>query len=44
MLHFGVLSTLLEMLDRCSDETKEVACRALVNFVQYGMAVHFASV
>ncbi|KAF8550326.1 ARM repeat-containing protein [Imleria badia] len=32
---FGVLSTFLDMLDRCSDETKQVACHALVNFAQH---------
>lgn len=39
MLQFGVLSTFLDMLDRCSDETKQVTCQALVKFVQHGMAM-----
>ncbi|KAH0833833.1 hypothetical protein J3R83DRAFT_10997 [Lanmaoa asiatica] len=35
MLQFGVLSTFLDMLDRCSDETKTVARGALVEFAQH---------
>ncbi|KAG9312369.1 hypothetical protein JVU11DRAFT_6742 [Chiua virens] len=36
MLQFGVLSIFLDMLDSCSEETKQVVRDALVTFVKYG--------
>ncbi|KAF8124351.1 armadillo-type protein [Boletus edulis] len=43
MLHFGALSTFLDMLDRCSDETKQITCHALVEFAQYDDVRHMLS-
>ena len=44
MLQFGVLSTFFEMLDRCSDETKQVTCHALARFAPHGMVVCSTSI
>ncbi|KAG6369735.1 hypothetical protein JVT61DRAFT_13604 [Boletus reticuloceps] len=43
MLQLGVLSILLDMLERCSDQTKQVACHALVKFAQYDDIQHVMS-
>lgn len=44
MLQFGVLSTFLDMLDRCSYETKQVICHALVQFAQHGIVARPTSI
>ena len=43
MLRSGVLSTFFDMLQRCSDETKQVICHALVKFAQHGLVLCYSS-
>ncbi|KAG8215129.1 hypothetical protein J3R82DRAFT_8591 [Butyriboletus roseoflavus] len=43
MLEFGVLSVFLDVLDGCSDETKQATCDALVKFGQYDDVRHVLS-